>query len=73
MLARIAVQVAMAVDNAMAFRRIAELRDQLRQEKQYLESEINLENRYEDIVGESTGLRRCSSRLRPWRPPMPRS
>jgi formate hydrogenlyase transcriptional activator len=54
---RIAVQVAMAVDNAMAFRRIAELRDQLRQEKQYLESEINLENRYEDIVGESKGLR----------------
>ena len=56
-LSQIAVQVAMAVDNAMAFRRIAELRDQLRQEKQYLESEINLENRYEDIVGESRGLR----------------
>jgi formate hydrogenlyase transcriptional activator len=56
-LSRIAVQVAMAVDNAMAFKRIAELRDQLRQEKQYLESEINLENRYEDIVGESKGLR----------------
>jgi PAS domain S-box-containing protein len=56
-LSRIAVQVAMAVDNAMAFRRIAELRDQLRQEKQYLESEINLEHRYEDIVGESKGLR----------------
>jgi PAS domain S-box-containing protein len=56
-LVKIAVQVAMAVDNAMAFRRIAELRDQLRQEKQYLESEINLENRYDDIVGESKGLR----------------
>ncbi len=47
----------MAVDNAMAFSRIAELRDQLRQEKQYLEEEINLENRFEDIVGESKGLR----------------
>jgi len=56
-LSQVGVQVAMAVDNAMAFRRIAELRDQLRQEKQYLESEINLENRYEDIVGESKGLR----------------
>jgi transcriptional regulator with GAF, ATPase, and Fis domain len=56
-LVRIAVQVAMAVDNAIAFRRIAELRDQLRQEKQYLESEINLDNRYDDIVGESKGLR----------------
>jgi len=56
-LAKVAVQVAMAVDNAMAFRRIAELRDKLRQEKQYLEDEINIENRYEDIVGESKGLR----------------
>jgi PAS domain S-box-containing protein len=58
MLAQIAGQVAMAVDHAMAVKRIAELRDQLRQEKQYLEEEINLERRFEDIVGESTGLRR---------------
>jgi PAS domain S-box-containing protein len=57
MLVQIAGQVAMAVDHAMAFRRIAELRDRLNQEKQYLEEEINLENRFEDIVGESTGLR----------------
>ena len=56
-LGRIAVQVAMAVDNTMAFQRIAELRDKLRQEKKYLEDEIDLENRFEDIVGESTGLR----------------
>jgi formate hydrogenlyase transcriptional activator len=56
-LVKIAAQVAMAVDHAMAFKRIAELRDQLRQEKQYLESEIDLENRYEDIVGDSKGLR----------------
>ena len=57
MLAQIADQVAMAVNNAIAFRQIAELRDRLSQEKQYLEDEINLENRFEDIVGESTGLR----------------
>jgi transcriptional regulator with GAF, ATPase, and Fis domain len=42
----------------MAFRRIAELRDRLNQEKQYLEAEINIENRYEDIVGDSKGLRK---------------
>jgi transcriptional regulator with GAF, ATPase, and Fis domain len=41
----------------VAFRQIAELRDRLSQEKKYLEEEINLENRFEDIVGESTGLR----------------
>ncbi len=57
MLVQIASQVAMAVDNAMAFRRIAELRDRLKQEKQYLEDEINIEHRFDDIVGESTGLR----------------
>ena len=57
MLVQIADQVAMAVNNAVAFRQIAELRDRLTQEKQYLEEEINVENRFEDIVGESTGLR----------------
>ena len=53
----IAAQIAMALDNAMAYKRLAELRDQLRQEKQYLQDEINLENRFDDIVGESAGLR----------------
>ena len=43
MLAQVADQMAMAVNNAMAFRQIAELRDRLNQEKQYLEEEINLE------------------------------
>ncbi len=57
MLNQVAGQVAMAVNNAMAFKQIAELRDRLTQEKQYLEEEINLEHRFEDIVGESTGLR----------------
>ena len=57
MLIQVADQVAMAVSNAMVFRQIAELRDRLRQEKEYLEEEINLENRFEDIVGESGGLR----------------
>ena len=71
MLTQIADQVAMAVNNAMAFRQIAELRDRLSQEKQYLEEEINLENRFEDIVGESGGLRQVSqARLKPSRPPM---
>jgi len=57
MLTQVAVQVAIAVNNAMTFRQIAELRDRLTQEKRYLEEEINVENRFEDIVGESSGLR----------------
>ena len=57
MLGQIAGQVAMAVNNALAFKQIAELRDRLAHEKQYLEEEINVEHRFDDIVGESTGLR----------------
>jgi formate hydrogenlyase transcriptional activator len=57
MLGQIADQVAMAVNNALAFRRIAELRERLAQEKHYLEEEINLDKRFDEIVGESTGLR----------------
>jgi PAS domain S-box-containing protein len=56
-LGQVAEQVAMAVNNALAYKQIAELRDRLAQEKQYLEEEINLEHRFDDIVGESTGLR----------------
>jgi PAS domain S-box-containing protein len=56
-LSQVAGQVAMAVNNALAYKQIAELRDRLVQEKQYLEDEINLEHSFDDIVGESTGLR----------------
>ncbi len=57
MLSQIAGQIATAVDNALAFRQIAELSDKLKQEKKYLEDELNREHRFEDIVGESTGLK----------------
>jgi PAS domain S-box-containing protein len=57
MLADFADQVAVAVNNAVAFREMAESRERLDQEKQYLEEEINLENRFDDIVGESGGLK----------------
>jgi formate hydrogenlyase transcriptional activator len=57
MLGQIAGQIAMAVNNGLAFRQIADLRDKLSQEKKYLEDELNMEHRFEDIVGESTGLK----------------
>jgi formate hydrogenlyase transcriptional activator len=63
MLVQVADQIAMAVSNAMVFRQIAELRDRLRQEKEYLEEEINLDNRFEDIVGESGGLRQVLKQI----------
>ena len=70
MLAQIAAQVAMAVSNAMAFRQIAELRDKLNQEKQYLEEEINLEHRLRRHCGRERGTAPgAESRLKPLRPP----
>lgn len=56
-LAQVANQVAIAVSNAVAFRKIADLHDRATLEKQYLEDEINAANHFEDIVGESSGLR----------------
>jgi formate hydrogenlyase transcriptional activator len=63
LLVQLTGQVAMAVNNAVVMRQIAETRDKLRQEKLYLEEEINLENRFEDIVGESAGLRQVLKQL----------
>jgi formate hydrogenlyase transcriptional activator len=63
MLAQIAGQVAVAVNNATVLRHVSELRDRLTQEKQYLEEEINLEHRFEDIVGENASLRQVLKQI----------
>jgi formate hydrogenlyase transcriptional activator len=56
-LTQVAGQVAIAVENACAYRQIAELKDQLAQEKLYLEDEIRSELNFEEIIGESAALR----------------
>jgi formate hydrogenlyase transcriptional activator len=53
----VADQVAIAVENALAYREIAELKDRLAQEKVYLEDEIRSELNFEEIVGRSPALR----------------
>ena len=63
MLSQIAGQVAVAVSNATVLRHVTEVRDRLTQEKQYLEEEINLDNRFEDIVGESASLRQVLKQI----------
>jgi formate hydrogenlyase transcriptional activator len=57
-LGRVAKQVAVAFENALAFDCIAKLKEKLTQEKVYLEEEIRTDNNFEEIVGESAGLRR---------------
>ena len=54
---QVANQVAMALDNAMAYRQISELKDKLAQEKLYLEDEIRGELNFKEIVGQSALLR----------------
>jgi formate hydrogenlyase transcriptional activator len=57
-LAQVANQVAIAVENASAYGEISQLKDRLAQENIYLESEIQNELLFEDIVGNSQALQR---------------
>src|SRR5205823_2338587 len=54
----VANQVAVAVENALAFDCIDKLKEKLTREKIYLEEEIRTEHNFDEIVGESTALRR---------------
>jgi formate hydrogenlyase transcriptional activator len=47
-----------AVDNALAYRQISHVKQRLARENVYLESEINSELHFEEIVGNSEALRR---------------
>jgi len=58
-LSQIGNQVAIAVENALAFGQIRELKDQLSKEKLYLEDEIRSEMNFAQIIGNSASLRRA--------------
>ena len=58
LLEEVANQIAIAIDNALTFRNIAELKDRLAEEKLYLEEELRTEYSFEEIIGESSGLKR---------------
>jgi formate hydrogenlyase transcriptional activator len=57
-LGRVAKQVAIAFENALAFECIEQLKHKLETEKVYLEEEIRTDNNFEEIIGESVALRR---------------
>ncbi|MFZ0962357.1 MAG: sigma 54-interacting transcriptional regulator [Terriglobia bacterium] len=63
LLMRVANQVAIAIENALAYREIAELKNKLADEKLYLEEEIRSEYTFEEIVGESPALKRVLSQV----------
>jgi formate hydrogenlyase transcriptional activator len=56
-LMRAAGQLAIAIENRLAYREVAELKDKLAQDKLYLEDEIRGEIDFEGIVGQSSALR----------------
>ena len=56
-LTQAANQVAIGVENALAYTEIADLKERLAQEKLYLEDEIRGEMDFEGIVGQSSALR----------------
>ena len=55
-LSQAAGQIAIAIENALAYGEISELKDKLAQEKVYLEEEIRSEMYFEQIVGSSPAL-----------------
>jgi formate hydrogenlyase transcriptional activator len=57
-LGQVANQIALAVENALAYREIRELKEQLSKEKLYLEDEIRTEMNFAQIIGNSASLRR---------------
>ena len=63
LLNRAAAQVAIAVENALAFKEIDSLKDKLAVEKTYLEEEIRSELNFEEIVGESPVIKRALAQV----------
>jgi len=62
-LSQVANQIALAVENALAYGEIQELKDQLSKEKVYLEDEIRSEMNFGQIIGSSASLRKALKRL----------
>ena len=58
LLEQVAKQVAIAVENALAYNEIETLKNKLEKEKLYLEEEIRTEYNFEEIIGSSSVLKR---------------
>ncbi|NGZ97946.1 MAG: Fis family transcriptional regulator [Nitrospira sp. WS110] len=57
LLSQCATQIAIAVENVLAYQEIATLKDKLNKEKLYLQDEIRSELNFEEIVGESPAIK----------------
>ncbi len=59
LLTEVGKQVAIAVENALAYREIDALKNKLQEEKLYLQEEIRTEYNFEEIIGSSPTLKRA--------------
>ena len=58
LLSQIGTQISLVLENALAYGRLRASRDDLEEQKLYLESEIEAEYNFEDIVGKSAAIRK---------------
>jgi formate hydrogenlyase transcriptional activator len=63
LLQQVGAQIAIAVENALAFKEIDALKDKLAEEKLYLEEEIRSEFNFEEIVGDACSLKRALAQV----------
>jgi formate hydrogenlyase transcriptional activator len=63
LLQHVANQIAIAVENAVAFGHVVDRANKLTEEKLYLEDEIRAAHNFEEIIGESTGLKRVLEQI----------
>ena len=57
-------QLAIAIENALAYGQIAGLKDKIAQEKLYLEDEIRTEHNFEEVIGESKSLKKVLTQVK---------
>jgi formate hydrogenlyase transcriptional activator len=62
-LSQISAQISLALDNALAYGRLSASRNRLEDERLYLESEIQAEYNFEDLVGKSPALRKVLEQI----------
>jgi formate hydrogenlyase transcriptional activator len=63
LLSQISAQISLALDNALAYGRLSASRNRLEDERLYLESEIQAEYNFEDLVGKSPALRKVLEQI----------
>ena len=63
LLGQIATQISLALDNALAYEKLNASKNQIEEERLYLEEELRAEYNFEDIVGKSEALRKVLQQI----------